>query len=319
MGYSQAPNFPCHVRNQLGAMLKSDVAIDVLSPQQPRAGSFRSFASRSISVIDVQGAPLAIRKGASQSSDVHLLRLQRGSVQLLHTDGCTRLEAGQFVAFRGAQTIQFRHEQSIDLAAVFLPAPALERWLPDWQAAEFVPVANQQAEGRLSFDIARDLLGCGSQLKEGDAAELVGETVTRLMARSLAMTSLSDAAAPEDLAEAHRRKVRHFCRKKLGSAALSVETVARATGLSRASLHRLFRDQPHTLMQWVQLERLEACRRLLDAPGLARRSLTEIALSQGFKTPAHFSAAFRQRYGLTPRDYRAASRTLETLRQERET
>jgi transcriptional regulator GlxA family with amidase domain len=57
-------------------------------------------------------------------------------------------------------------------------------------------------------------------------------------------------------------------------------------------------------MQWVQLERLEACRRLLDEPGLPARTLTEIALSQGFRSSAHFSASFRQRYGQRPRDYR---------------
>jgi AraC-like DNA-binding protein len=291
------------VRAQLGALLKSDVRIDPLS--QSNGGSFRHFASRTISMIHVQGGGIALHKGRSQASDVHLLRLQRGSVELAHADGCTRLEAGQFVAFRGAQAIQFRHEQSIDLLAVFLPARAVERWLPDWQAAEFVTVSNDQAEGRLSLDIARDLLDSGTQLQQSSAAELVGETVIRLLARSLAMTSLDDAAAPEDLAEAHRRRVRQFCRKNLGSTSLSVDAVARATGLSRASLHRLFQNQPQTLMQWVQLERLEACRRLLAAPGLPARTLTEIALSQGFKSPAHFSAAFRQRYGLTPRDYRS--------------
>jgi AraC-like DNA-binding protein len=287
----------------LGALLKSDVRIDPLS--QSNSGTFRHFASRTISMIHVQGGGIALHKGRSPASDVHLLRLQRGSVELAHADGCTRLEAGQFVAFRGAQAIEFRHEQSIDLLAVFLPARAVERWLPDWQAAEFVTVSNDQAEGRLSLDIARDLLDSGAQLQQSSAAELVGETVIRLLARSLAMTSLSDAAAPEDLAEAHRRKVRQFCRTNLGSTSLSVDTVARATGLSRASLHRLFQDQPQTLMQWVQLERLEACRRLLDVPGLPARTLTEIALSQGFKSPAHFSATFRQRYGLTPRDYRS--------------
>ena len=67
-----------------------------------------------------------------------------------------------------------------------------------------------------------------------DPADLVGETITRLIARSLAMTSLTDAAAPTDLAEAYRRKVRNFCRKNLGSAKLSVDAAARATGLSRA-------------------------------------------------------------------------------------
>lgn len=309
MGHAPSPMLLGQVQSALGAVLKSDVSIDMLPHPPLRDGRFRSFASRTISVLDVQGEPIALRKAASHASDVHLLRLQRGSAQLLHADGCTQLEAGQFVAFRGAQRLQFRHEQSIELLAVVLPARALERWLPDWQTAELVGVANHQAEGRLCFDIARDLLESGHRLGEGDAVELVGETVTRLLARSLSLASLSAAAAPADLAEAYRRKVRHFCRKQLASPSLSVETVARATGLSRASLHRLFQHQPHTLMQWVQLERLEACRRLLDARDHARRSLTEIALSQGFKTSAHFSAAFRQRYGVTPRDYRAAHRS----------
>lgn len=307
MGHAQAQMFTGQVRNALSAVLKSEVTIDALAHTPSSDGRFKNFASRSISVLDVQGEPIALRKAASQTTDVHLLHLRRGSARLLHADGCTLLQAGQFVAFRGAQKLQFRHERSIEMLAIFLPMRALERWLPEWQSAEFVSVANQQAEGRLSFDIARDLLESGDRLRDRDAVELIGETVTRLMAQALSLAALSDSALPGDLAEAQRRKVRHFCRRQLGSNSLSVDTVARATGLSRASLHRLFQHQPHTLMQWVQRERLEACRRLLAAKGPARRTLTQIALSQGFKTSAHFSAAFRQRYGVTPREYRAAA------------
>lgn len=303
MEYSQTSTSLGSVRHQLGTLLKSDVAIDPLA--KLTNGSFRSFVSPTISVLAVHGGAVAIQKGASHASDVHLLQLQHGSVELLHADGNTRLSAGQYLAFQGAQAIEFRHEQRIELLAVFVPGAAIERWLPDWRAAEFVTVASDQAEGRLSFEIARGLLDCGKHLHDGDAAELVGETVTRLLARSLAMTALVDAAPPQSLSEAQRRKVRQFCRSQLTSPSLSIDMVVRATGLSRASLHRLFHDQPHTLMQWVQLERLEACRRSLAAPGLPNRTLTEIALAHGFKGSAHFSTAFRQRYGLTPRDYRS--------------
>jgi AraC-like DNA-binding protein len=224
-------------------------------------------------------------------------------VELAHAEGCTKLEAGQFVAYGGAQAIQFRHDHDVDLQAVFLPGSAIERWLPDWQAAEFV-AAPQQAEGQLSFDIAHNLLDCASRLHDSLAPEVVGEAFARLISSALAATSLCDAAAPKDLADARRRKVRCFCRKHLSSPHLSVEAVARGTGLSRAAIHRLFSDQPHTLMQWVQLERLEACRLSLNEVTLPQRTLTEIALAQGFKSSAHFSAAFRQQYGRSPRDYR---------------
>ncbi|MET0391032.1 MAG: helix-turn-helix domain-containing protein [Polyangiales bacterium] len=292
------------VHSRLGSMLKSDIAIEPLAPL-PANATFRSFSSRAISVMTVQGGAIDLRKRASQTQDVHLLRVLRGSAELGYADGVAKLEAGQFLAFRGAQALQFRHEHSIELLAVFLPRRRLERWLPEWQAAEFVPVSDRPAEGRLSFDIARDLLEHSDQLQDQDSAEWVGDSVARLFARALASASLASAAAPEDLAEANRRKVRGFCRRYLASAELSVEMVARGTGLSRAALHRLFSGQPHTLMQWVQLERLEACRQVLVVAPAPLSTLTEVALAHGFKNPAHFSTAFRRRYGASPREYRA--------------
>lgn len=288
-------------------MLKSDLVIDELSRSQPPNASFRSFAGRKISVLEVRGAPIDLRKSASQNANVHVLRLQRGTLRLAHDDGATVVNAGEFVAYRGRRALQLRHEQDIELMTLILPARALERWLPDWDAAELV-VAKQQGESGLSFDIATDLLERGPELRDASAADVVGETIAQLIARALAQTTLCEAAALEELAEAHRRRVKHFCRRNLGSAELCVDTIARATRLSRASLHRLFSDQPQTLMQWVQVERLEASRRLLEEAGRPQHSLTEIALSQGFKSSAHFSAAFRQRYGVTPRTYRAAAR-----------
>lgn len=312
MSAEQAATTLARVRTQLGSMLKSDVAMDWLSRAERQTGSFRSFVSRSISVIDVQGSAINLQKSVSSTSDVHLLRVRRGIVQLAHSEGCTTLESGQFVAYRGAQAIHFRHEQEADLITVILPGQALERWLPDWDAAEFV-AARYHAEGRLSFDIAHDLLDTADQLQDKSSAEVVGETVTRLVARALAMASLSEAALPSDLAEARRRRVRHFCRRNLASPHLSVDVVARGTGLSRAAIHRLFRDQTHTLMQWVQLERLEACRRVLTQHCVQQPTLTDIALAHGFKTSAHFSAAFRQRYGQSPRDYRATLHVVDTV------
>lgn len=301
------------VRSQLGSMLKADISVDPLSRLDPQKGSFRSFVARSIAVLDVQGGGIELQKGVSSTSDVHLMRLRRGSVRLAHAGGCTTVEAGQFVAYRGAQAIQFRHDRDIDMLAVFLPGHALERWLPDWDAAEFV-VASDRAEGRLSFDIAHDLLDSGDRLQDKALAEIVGETVTRLLARALAGSALAEVAAPAHLAEARRRKVRHFCRKHLGSPNLSVDVVARGTGFSRAAIHRLFRDQPYTLMQWVQLERLEICRRALDDVSVQPPTLTDIALANGWKSSAHFSAAFRERYGQSPRAYRAMLRAGSQLR-----
>jgi AraC-like DNA-binding protein len=294
------------LRRRLGRLLRAELDIELLSDATRPGQAFRSFASPNICVLDVQGDAIDIRKSASSDQSVHMLRLVEGVAELVLPDGSVQLRAGQYVAYRGGQALQFRHEQRVSLLNVMMPAQAVERWLPDWQAAELV-VTEARADGRLSFEIARDLLQCSSQLQDDTAATLVGETVARLAARALSDIALHGAAAPCDLREAQRRRVRQFCRRHLASTQLTVDLVARALGMSRAALHRLFADQPHTLMQWVQLERLEACKRLLDEldpNALPRRTLTDIALSQGFKSSAHFSASFRARYGLRPLDYR---------------
>ena len=86
---------------------------------------------------------------------------------------------------------------------------------------------------------------------------------------------------------------------------LSVGSVAQAVGLSVAHLHRLFRQcEEQPLAHYVWAERLEACKRLLADPAAAGRSVSEIAFGLGFNDAAHFSRAFRARFGASPREWR---------------
>ncbi|HEV8315310.1 MAG TPA: helix-turn-helix domain-containing protein, partial [Burkholderiaceae bacterium] len=54
----------------------------------------------------------------------------------------------------------------------------------------------------------------------------------------------------------------------------------------------------------IWLQRLDACERALAGAGSAGRTITEIAYAAGFSDAAHFSRAFQQRFGMTPRAYR---------------
>jgi len=63
-----------------------------------------------------------------------------------------------------------------------------------------------------------------------------------------------------------------------------------------------FGTTPH---QYLIERRINRARRLLSA-GTA--SITEISMSVGFSTPSHFATTFKQRVGVTPSAYRAATR-----------
>lgn len=91
-------------------------------------------------------------------------------------------------------------------------------------------------------------------------------------------------------------------RDNLGTGKLSPDFLADRLGISRASLYRVF--APHGgIMRYVQERRLIAVRAALSDP-LETRRLTRIAADLGFNSEAHFSRAFRQRFGVTASDYR---------------
>lgn len=79
-----------------------------------------------------------------------------------------------------------------------------------------------------------------------------------------------------------------------------LEDLARAVGMSRRTVTRLFRRQTGmSFAAWRQhLRLLEALSRL--AVG---RSVTSVALEVGYRSPSSFTAMFRRTFGVTPSHY----------------
>lgn len=87
----------------------------------------------------------------------------------------------------------------------------------------------------------------------------------------------------------------------------TVESLAALAGVSRASLTRRFNATLGVSpMTYVTQWRLATAADLLDR---SDATLSAIAHRVGYASPFSFSSAFKSRYGLSPRDFRAASRT----------
>lgn len=98
-------------------------------------------------------------------------------------------------------------------------------------------------------------------------------------------------------------RVKDFVGRNLNNAELDTATIAAGTGLSPRYINDLFRDTGSSLMRYVWQQRLERCRQDLQSPRQHGRFISEIALRWGFNDLSHFSRAFKQRYGCTPRDW----------------
>jgi AraC-like DNA-binding protein len=107
--------------------------------------------------------------------------------------------------------------------------------------------------------------------------------------------------------EKARARITSYVDLRIRDPELSVEGIATAMRCSSRYLQKVFGGS-ETLGRYIWRTRLERCRSALEDPANAGVSVTEIAFSLGFSNASHFSRAFKERFGLTPRDCRDGAR-----------
>lgn len=85
-----------------------------------------------------------------------------------------------------------------------------------------------------------------------------------------------------------------------------VERTAERLGKSTRAMQAALRDMGTNFTTLARELRLAQAARMLRSPIADHRTITELSLALGFEDIAHFSRSFRRRFGLSPRQYRAA-------------
>jgi AraC family transcriptional activator of tynA and feaB len=99
-------------------------------------------------------------------------------------------------------------------------------------------------------------------------------------------------------------RIKAFIEQKLADSAINATLIASSVGLSSRYINSLFADEGTSLMRYVWKRRLENCRKDMLDPVHAGHRLSDIAFRWGFNDLSHFSRAFKQRFGCSPREFR---------------
>lgn len=99
-------------------------------------------------------------------------------------------------------------------------------------------------------------------------------------------------------------RVQDYILAHLGEPSLSATEVAAAFHFSPRYLHRLFEEFDVTVGAWIRKRRLMNSHTDLASRAMAGHSVTQLAMRHGFADASHFSRAFKEEYGMSPRDYR---------------
>ena len=156
------------------------------------------------------------------------------------------------------------------------------------------------------------LAGVLSQMLDalGESLDSLSSADWAAMEASLAelFLALVNQLAPDASASAIQAALLHrLCQtieRRLDEPDLTPARVAQTEGISERYLQKIFEGTGDSFSHYLRERRLQRIASDLANPAEASRPVSEIAYRCGFNDAAHFSRAFRERFGMSPRDFR---------------
>jgi AraC-like DNA-binding protein len=117
------------------------------------------------------------------------------------------------------------------------------------------------------------------------------------------------------IARTKKHLISQYIDQNIDDPDLSPDLLCAVFGVSRSNLYRMF-EVDGGVYRFIFDRRLDRTFELLRRGAPAAARISALALDHGFKSEAHFSRAFRLRFGLSPSDLRAVGRKAERHRVE---
>ena len=239
-------------------------------------------------------------KIAAASEDYFLVSIQTQGRGRVSQDGRDALlEPGDFALYDSTRPYTLSFDADFQQYVLMLPGPTLRTALRETERLTATAVSGARGAGHLMINMIRTLAADIDTLAPESAAA-VADSVTQILVAGLAALPAAHGQALSRCQALYREQVRQLVRERLRDPALSVGRIASALRLSPSTLHRAWAGEACSLSDWIWAQRLDAARRDLCDPAMAARSISQIAFSWGFNDAAHFSRAFRTRFGCAP-------------------
>ena len=190
----------------------------------------------------------------------------------------------------------FGPEQRAEVLIATVPAAALLRAVPEAERLCARPVPLSGAVARSIAAIVRTAISVPSASTKRIGPDIVAylSALLRIAAGASHQLSRPDLFYLID----------GYLRTNIATAR-SAPALAAEFGISERTFHRIFADRSTTFERHVLHLRVELFQDLLRQPSLANISIARLAHQCGFADAAHATRTFKDRFGATPRDFRA--------------
>jgi acetamidase/formamidase/AraC-like DNA-binding protein len=276
-------------------------------------GELVTFSSgQQIQFARIAGTRETIALDASQDApSVWLLMLLEGDAQVTSAGRVLEIAEGNIVYGGGPVRAELRFEGDHRLLVVRVPyaLSALQTRTP--MPTEVGVLSGDGGTGLLLAGLLRSVADSILTLTD-DQARPVELALPEFLANALLdgapIKALGGAAGGR---AAILDRVFQTIEARMSDPNLNIHQIASEHGISARYLQKLFETHGESFGQYLKLRRLERCRLDLASPLHSQRSISEILYQWGFNDSASFSRAFRERYGVSPREYRKAPNILD--------
>lgn len=223
-----------------------------------------------------------------------------GQAHIEQDDRQVRLETGDMTLIDASRPCSILWQQTSRQVSLLLPRQLLENSLRGSGISAVTRLERSLPMVQLSQRLLHESMSSPSlSASESEAALEAMVCLLRPMLHRQAVTPTRR--------EKQFQKIMTLIDDAIQEEHLRPEWLAGETGMSVRSLYRLFADKGLVVAQYIKNRRLDLCARALQS---ARddEKLAGIGYRWGFSDHSHFSTAFKQRFGMSPGEYRKRAR-----------
>ena len=242
---------------------------------------------------------------ARSNEDFFLIALGKHGVGGVSQDGREAVvRPGEFVIYDTTRPYELQFDDPFTQVILQVPREMMQRRIAGMEALTAISFGSDRPLQKLAYDFVYQLCHSADGIAPEHAVRL-SEQAADLVAMALS-ERLGTQALPSSRRLALLQRLKAHVRAHLADPDLSFPDTAAALGVSPRYVNDLLSEEGTSFQRYVLTERLAQCQRDLASPVLAHRHVSEIAFAWGFNDLSHFGRVFRERYGLSPRDFRAS-------------
>ena len=287
------------------------IQLDCSGKQQGEfKGAIRGHEIENLQISEVSADPHHVARSKKQiaksTESEFLLSLQLEDIGTVNQDGrIAELYPGDFALYDSTRPYELHFEKPFRQIVLQIPYdPLAERFTrPEHITAR--RISAQTGVGALTSQFIQSVASRIDTLSPQDR-RVVTEHIIELVALSMgSMSTLREVDGQSIARTAMLERLQQYIEVNIRDPRLSPSLMAKQHQISERYQRMLFASIGTTVTRYILDKRLESCRAALINDELTDYNVKQLAFNYGFNNAAHFSRKFKEKYGISPREYRS--------------